>query len=157
MLLRRALRRLGGHEDPRWYLQRTGEKRTMNSGDHYHESNVRAHLPAQNLVEERGKRWVYPQNTMTLEEAYGLSQHPESFPFTPRKRMWQWGDHRRVMQLEWFFFYVPTIILAGLLIPSFAMMYANDEPVNTSMTVKVTGRQWYWVYEVEKPIEEDDD
>jgi len=43
------------------------------------------------------------------------------------------------------------------MIPSFAMLYAAEEPVNTTYTVKVTGRQWYWVYEVESPPEEEED
>eukprot|EP00438_Fugacium_kawagutii_P002007 Skav208924 [mRNA] locus=scaffold787:126124:126809:+ [translate_table: standard] len=44
---------------------------------------------------------------------------------------------------------------------AFTTIYALEEIVATTMTVKVTGRQWYWVYEVESPTddgdEEDDD
>lgn len=32
-----------------------------------------------------------------------------------------------------------------------------DELAYTSMTVKVIGRQWYWVYEVESPTDTNDD
>lgn len=42
---------------------------------------------------------------------------------------------------------IPVIILIVIAIPSFKMLYYNDRIENPEMTLKVTGRQWYWDYE----------
>ncbi len=42
---------------------------------------------------------------------------------------------------------VPTIILAYIAIPSFALLYSMDEIGDPSVTLKVMGNQWYWNYE----------
>ena len=42
---------------------------------------------------------------------------------------------------------VPVVILIIIAIPSFKMLYYNDRIENPEMTLKVTGRQWYWDYE----------
>lgn len=42
---------------------------------------------------------------------------------------------------------VPVIILIVIAIPSFKLLYYNDRTENPEMTLKVTGRQWYWDYE----------
>jgi cytochrome c oxidase subunit 2 len=42
---------------------------------------------------------------------------------------------------------IPSIILLLVAIPSFSLLYAMDEIVNPSLTVKIIGRQWYWSYE----------
>lgn len=44
-----------------------------------------------------------------------------------------------------------------LAVPTYCMTYMYDELAYTSMTVKVIGRQWYWVFEVESPTDEPDD
>ena len=45
---------------------------------------------------------------------------------------------------EYLFFYIPTVIILGLVIPAFTTIYCFEETVASTMTVKVTGRQWYW-------------
>jgi len=62
-----------------------------------------------------------------------------------------------LMKAEYCFFYIPTLIIFGMVLPAFVMIYASDEAVFATMTVKVTGRQWYWVYEVESPTDNDED
>lgn len=43
---------------------------------------------------------------------------------------------------------IPTIILVLIGIPSFAIIYAYDEPdSNPYITLKIIGHQWYWSYE----------
>lgn len=61
------------------------------------------------------------------------------------------------MKMEYCFFYVPSFLILGMLIPAFCMIYALEDAVNCEMVVKVTGRQWFWVYEVESPTGDGDD
>ena len=42
---------------------------------------------------------------------------------------------------------IPAIILAIIAVPSFALLYSMEEFVEPSLSVKVTGHQWYWCYE----------
>jgi cytochrome c oxidase subunit 2 len=42
---------------------------------------------------------------------------------------------------------VPVIILVVIAIPSFKLLYYEDQVVDAEMTVKAIGRQWYWSYE----------
>merc|ERR1712062_532370 len=78
-------------------------------------------------------------------------------PFWPRHRMYIWGNYKLLMKAEYLFFYIPTVLIFGLVIPLFTTIYALEEVVASTMTVKVTGRQWYWVYEVESPTDDADE
>jgi cytochrome c oxidase subunit 2 len=42
---------------------------------------------------------------------------------------------------------IPVIILVGIAIPSFRLLYYMDRTADTDMVIKVTGNQWYWNYE----------
>ncbi len=42
---------------------------------------------------------------------------------------------------------IPVAILVVIAIPSFQLLYYQDRIENPDMTLKVTGRQWYWDYE----------
>lgn len=42
---------------------------------------------------------------------------------------------------------LPGCILLLIALPSFALLYAMDEIIDPSLTVKVVGHQWYWSYE----------
>ena len=42
---------------------------------------------------------------------------------------------------------IPVVILIVIAIPSFKLLYYVDRVENPEMTLKVTGRQWYWDYE----------
>ena len=42
---------------------------------------------------------------------------------------------------------IPVVILIIVAIPSFKILYYNDHIENPDMTLKITGRQWYWDYE----------
>merc|ERR1712124_222522 len=90
-----------------------------------------------------------------LAGTYGIPQ--VNIPFYARNRMRIWGNHDMVNHTEYAFFYIPTLIIMGLMVPVFTCLYCFEEAVCTTMTVKVTGRQWYWLYEVESPPAGDDD
>jgi heme/copper-type cytochrome/quinol oxidase subunit 2 len=52
------------------------------------------------------------------------------------------------INLEIIWTILPAIILIIIAIPSFSLLYALDENINAEITLKVTGRQWYWHYDV---------
>lgn len=41
----------------------------------------------------------------------------------------------------------PALILLIIAIPSFSLLYAMDEIVSPTVTIKTLGHQWYWSYE----------
>ena len=41
---------------------------------------------------------------------------------------------------------IPVLILVGIAIPSFRLLYYMDQTNETDMVIKVTGNQWYWNY-----------
>ena len=42
---------------------------------------------------------------------------------------------------------IPSVIVAAILGPSLALIYAMDEVVDPALTIKAIGHQWYWCYE----------
>ncbi len=55
-------------------------------------------------------------------------------------------SHNTVLEVLWTV--VPVLILVVIAIPSFRLVYFQDRVPNASadLTLKVTGRQWYWDY-----------
>jgi cytochrome c oxidase subunit 2 len=53
--------------------------------------------------------------------------------------------HGMVLEIVWTL--IPSFILVLIAIPSFALLYAMDEVIDPALTIKIIGRQWYWVYE----------
>lgn len=149
----------------REYLRETGERanRGFALNENYHEFFDHKHrdpyVIPQDLVKERGRTWVKGvENTQAMyEDAWGVRSAPGTLPYLHRNRMNVYGNYGLVMKMEFFFFYMPLIITLGFIMPVFTVCFAVDEPVYTTMTVKITGRQWYWVYEIESPPEEDEE
>lgn len=54
-------------------------------------------------------------------------------------------SHNVLIEVVWTV--VPVLILILIAIPSFKLLYYTDRVENPEMTLKVTGRQWYWDYE----------
>jgi cytochrome c oxidase subunit II len=54
-------------------------------------------------------------------------------------------SHNTVIEVLWTV--VPVLILVIIAIPSFKLLYFQDRTATADMTIKVTGRQWYWSYE----------
>nr|YP_010939193.1 cytochrome c oxidase subunit II [Pseudoligosita yasumatsui]WLF85667.1 cytochrome c oxidase subunit 2 [Pseudoligosita yasumatsui] len=42
---------------------------------------------------------------------------------------------------------IPMVFLMFLVIPSLKLLYLTDEMINSMLTIKVLGHQWYWSYE----------
>ncbi len=55
--------------------------------------------------------------------------------------------HNTLLEVIWTT--IPAIIVLAIAIPSVRLIYDFDRSVDADMTVKVTGRQWYWTYEYE--------
>ncbi|NP_050073.1 cytochrome oxidase subunit 1 and subunit 2 (mitochondrion) [Dictyostelium discoideum] len=53
--------------------------------------------------------------------------------------------HGTVIEIVWTL--IPTVILYLIAIPSFTLLYAMDEIINPTVTIKIIGHQWYWSYE----------
>jgi cytochrome c oxidase subunit 2 len=64
-------------------------------------------------------------------------------------------SHNTLVEVVWTV--VPILILVGVAVPSFALLFAQHDPARAipgynpetdpHMTVKATGSQWYWTYE----------
>jgi len=52
---------------------------------------------------------------------------------------------RQVIECIWTI--IPAVILIQIAMPSLLLLYILDESVDTSLTIKVLGHQWYWSYE----------
>lgn len=66
---------------------------------------------------------------------YNSKVNPEPSDFT----------HNVLIEVIWTV--IPVVILIIIAIPSFKVLYYNDSVENPEMTLKITGRQWYWDYE----------
>jgi cytochrome c oxidase subunit 2 len=53
-------------------------------------------------------------------------------------------SHNTVLEVAWTV--IPCLILVVIAIPSFRLIYFQDRVAEADMTLKVTGRQWYWEY-----------
>lgn len=53
--------------------------------------------------------------------------------------------HNTVIEVLWTV--VPVVILVIIAIPSFKLLYFADHTEEAEMTLKATGRQWYWSYQ----------
>jgi cytochrome c oxidase subunit 2 len=54
--------------------------------------------------------------------------------------------HNFVLEAVWTI--IPVLILAVIAFPSFKLLYYMDRAEKPEMTVKITGHQWYWSYEL---------
>lgn len=54
-------------------------------------------------------------------------------------------SHHTLLEVAWTL--VPILILIVIAVPSFRLLYFADKVQEAEMTLKVTGRQWYWNYE----------
>jgi cytochrome c oxidase subunit 2 len=53
--------------------------------------------------------------------------------------------HHTLIEVIWTV--APVLILVVIAIPSFRLLYFMDHVEDAEMTIKATGRQWYWSYE----------
>merc|ERR1712168_783903 len=52
---------------------------------------------------------------------------------------------RQIIECIWTI--IPAIILIQIAIPSLLLLYILDESIDSNLTVKAIGHQWYWRYE----------
>ena len=52
--------------------------------------------------------------------------------------------HNAVIEIIWTI--VPVVILVAIAIPSFRLLFLELDPPKADLTVKATGKQWYWSY-----------
>ncbi len=57
--------------------------------------------------------------------------------------------HNTLIEVIWTV--VPVMILVIIAIPSFKLLYYEDQTVDGDITVKVIGHAWYWSYEYQDP------
>lgn len=57
-------------------------------------------------------------------------------------------SHHTLLEIVWTL--IPVCILAYIAVPSFKLLYYADRTVESDLTVKVTGHQWYWSYDFDK-------
>jgi heme/copper-type cytochrome/quinol oxidase subunit 2 len=53
--------------------------------------------------------------------------------------------HGNLIELIWTL--TPTAILWAIGLPSLKLLYMMDEILDTDLTIKAIGNQWYWSYE----------
>jgi heme/copper-type cytochrome/quinol oxidase subunit 2 len=54
-------------------------------------------------------------------------------------------NHSTLLEIVWTV--VPSLILVAVAVPSFALLYAMDEVLEPTLTLKAVGHQWYWSYQ----------
>ena len=54
-------------------------------------------------------------------------------------------NHGTLIELIWTV--SPAIVLIAIAFPSFRLLYLLDEVISPTITIKVSGHQWYWSYE----------
>lgn len=54
--------------------------------------------------------------------------------------------HHTMLEVAWTV--LPVLILVVIAVPSFRIMYYMDKAKQPEMSVKITGHQWYWSYEL---------
>jgi cytochrome c oxidase subunit 2 len=52
--------------------------------------------------------------------------------------------HNTLIEVVWTI--VPVMILAGIVIPSFKLLFEELDVPKADLTIKATGKQWYWSY-----------
>ncbi|PHJ24559.1 cytochrome c oxidase subunit [Cystoisospora suis] len=143
------------HGDPRHHLDPDGTMRPMTTAETFHWENEAGDTPPQQIVSIDGRKMVKGIETRDFVELFQI--HQKNMPFWPRTRLNVWGNYDLLMKAEFLFFWIPTFIIWSLAVPMFTMLYMYDEAVYSAMTVKVIGRQWYWIYEVESPVDDDEE
>ncbi len=65
----------------------------------------------------------------------------------------KYANHGTAIELIWTI--TPALVLVAIAFPSFQLLYIMDEVISPSMTVKVSGHQWFWSYEYSDFVNED--
>src|ERR1700752_2475067 len=52
--------------------------------------------------------------------------------------------HNTLIEVAWTL--IPVLILVGIAVPSFRLLFLQLDVPKADLTIKVTGKQWYWTY-----------
>src|SRR3978361_1929366 len=52
--------------------------------------------------------------------------------------------HNTLIEVAWTL--IPVLILVGIAVPSFRLLFQQLDIPKADLTIKVTGKQWYWSY-----------
>ncbi len=63
-------------------------------------------------------------------------------------------SHNSAIEVAWTL--IPVLILVIIAVPSFRLLFLEDDIPDADMTVKATGSQWYWDYEYTDPAGDPD-
>ena len=69
-----------------------------------------------------------------------LNSFQANASFFPKKFV-----HSSFLEIIWTI--IPAVLLFFLAIPSYILLYSNEDIVDVEMTLKIVGHQWYWSYE----------
>lgn len=112
-----------------------------------HRGQMNLHEPATPVMQQlvalhTGLLWVIAVITLFVMAlmAYVMVRFRESANPTPTTT-----THNTIVEVAWTV--IPVIILVGLAIPSFRLLYFMDRTKEAGLTIKVTAHQWYWTYE----------
>lgn len=112
-----------------------------------HKGQMDLHEPATPVMERlvalhTGLLWVISIITVFVMGlmAYVMVRFRASANPTPTTT-----THNTLVEVAWTV--IPIIILVGIAIPSFRLLYYMDRAKEVGLTVKVTANQWFWVYE----------
>jgi len=70
-----------------------------------------------------------------------LRQPAERLELVPLRHL----SHSTLLEVVWTI--LPSLILVAIAVPSFALLYAMDEVLEPTLTLKAIGHQWYWSYQ----------
>lgn len=68
-----------------------------------------------------------------------------NFNSTKTGIVYKYLNHGTILELIWTI--TPALVLVAIAFPSFKLLYTLDEVIAPSLTVKVTGNQWFWSLE----------
>lgn len=79
------------------------------------------------------------------------------FNFTSSKTslVHKYLNHGTLIETIWTI--LPALLLIAIAFPSFRLLYLLDEVVSPTITIKVSGHQWYWSYEYSDYVTESGD
>lgn len=83
-----------------------------------------------------------------IDDFYRLYKNPKTKHLLfLRETYFETKDLTHGVTLEIVWTLIPSAILIFIAFPSFVLLYAIDELISPTLTFKVIGHQWYWVYE----------
>ncbi len=65
------------------------------------------------------------------------------------------NTHGTIIEIVWTV--TPALILLLIAVPSFSLLYAMDEIIAPTITIKTLGHQWYWSYEYSDYLDNNDE